>query len=139
MALLAGGLADQPLRRRAAVGGALGAVLFVVTLRWATIFTLPGDALLTFVQTLFPAAAGAAVPSRRGALVALPGALVLTELLRRRWPLSGLPLSGLDISQARGPLRSWAGWGGPLAVVHPTAASSTLLRSFGPKDRTEGP
>lgn len=102
---------------RAAVGATTGVVVFGVTLRWAVVLTLPGFVLLVLSQAAFVAAAAALTPRGRGSTIAFPGALVLTEWLRHRWPLSGLPLSGVDLTQAGGPLLPLVAVGGPLLLV----------------------
>ena len=112
---------DQPVRRRAVLGLVVGLVVFGVTLRWATIFTPAGYVVLVIVQAGFVAAALAATPAGRGAAAALSGALALAEALRHRWPLSGLPVSGIDLTQANGPLLPLAGFVGPLGMVLVTA------------------
>lgn len=127
VALLGAALRGQPLPWRALIGGGAGLVLFGLTLRWAVIFTVPGYVLLVSSQAAFLALAAALAPPRRGALLALPGTVVLVELVRHRWPLSGLPLSGLDLSQAEGPLRSLAALGGPLSLLLATAVVGVLV------------
>ncbi len=53
----------------------------------------------------------------RWVVAALPAALVLAEAVRGRWPFGGLPLAGLDLGQADGPLLAAARLGGHLLVV----------------------
>lgn len=127
IAMLASALYGQPLRRRVAIGGLVGLVVFALTLRWAVIFTVPGYVLLVASQSAFLALAAALVPAGRGALLALPGTVALVEVVRHRWPLSGLPLSGLDISQAEGPLRSLASLGGPFSLTLAAGAIGVLV------------
>lgn len=127
VALLGMAWAGRSARSRALAGFAAGLVLFGLTLRWATIFTLPGYVLLVVVQAAFLAVAGVLMPARRGALLALPGVVVLIEWVRYNWPLSGLPLSGLDLSQAATPNLALAALGGPLLLTLAAAASGALL------------
>lgn len=92
-------------------------MLYAGSLRWLGAFTGIGVVLLVLAQAAFVAAASAVAPSRRGRLLALPGGLVLAEALRHRWPLTGLPLSGLELGQVDGPLVAVASYVGPLGVL----------------------
>ena len=53
----------------------------------------------------------------RGRTAALAGAMVLTEALRSTWPFGGLPMGGIALGQASGPLAGAARLGGPLLLV----------------------
>jgi len=119
------GLAVRGLdaRWRAALGGLTGLIVFGATLRWATIFTLPGYVVLVVVQAGFVALAAALVPRGRGWLVALPAAVTVAEWLRHQWPFSGLPVSSLALGQADGVLLPLAALGGPPLL---TLAAATL-------------
>lgn len=123
---------------RAAVGATTGVIVFGVTLRWAVVLTGPGFVLLVLSQAAFVAAAAALTPRGRGSTIAFPGALVLTEWLRHRWPLSGLPLSGVDLTQAGGPLLPLVSLGGPLLLVL-TAAVLGSLGAAGVRRRRPAP
>lgn len=116
LALLAS-LPTEGVAGRAGLGGIAGIVLYAGSLRWLGAFTGIGVVLLVLVQAAFMAVASAVAPSRRGRLLALPGGLVLAEALRHRWPLSGLPLSGLELGQVDGPLVAVASYVGPLGVL----------------------
>lgn len=126
VALLGSAVRGLPPGRRATLGGVAGLVVFGATLRWATIFTLPGYVLLVLAQSVFVALAGLLVPRGRGWVLALPAALTLTEWLRHRWPLSGLPLSSLALGQADGPLLPVAAVGGPPLLTLMVAAIGAL-------------
>jgi apolipoprotein N-acyltransferase len=117
VALLLAAVEGQRWSRRAGVGALAGLVVFGTTLRWATIYTVGGYLVLTAVQTSFLAVATALVPGGRGRFVALPGAIVLAEMARHRWPLGGLPLSGLELTQAPSPWAGLSAYGGPYALV----------------------
>ena len=116
----------SPLRR-SLVGAVAGLVVFGVTLRWAIVLTPPGFVLLVLSQAAFVASAACSTPARRGAVLAFPGVLVLSEWARHRWPLSGLPLSGLDVAQAGSPLLPAVSVGGPLLLVRLVAAVASGL------------
>ena len=137
VALLGLAVRGLPLVRRATLGGMTGLVVFGATLRWATIFTVPGYVLLVLTQGAFVALAGLLVPRGRGWVLALPAALTLTEWLRHRWPLSGLPLSSLALGQADGPLLPLAAVGGP-PLLTLTAAAIGALAVLGVRRRAAG-
>lgn len=130
VALLRGVVRGQRARDRAAFGFMTGLVVFGVTLRWATTFTVPGFVLLALVQAVFLAVALAATPGTRADVLALPGALTLAEVARHRFPLSGLPLSGLDLTQVGGPLLPLAGIVGPFALVLASAVAGGALHGI---------
>lgn len=115
--VLLGCIPAETVRARALLGGVAGLVLFGAALRWLWPFTGVGVVVLVVLQAGFLATASAVSPSGRGRLVALPGALVLVEALRHRWPLSGLPMAGLELGQVGGPLSNVAPYLGPLGVV----------------------
>ncbi|MFP5252210.1 MAG: apolipoprotein N-acyltransferase [Actinomycetes bacterium] len=127
LASLGGTLRGRSWLRRAALGAAAGAVWFGITLRWVAAFTVPGAVLLVAVQAAFPAVAAALTPSGRGRWLAFPGALVLVEALRYRWPLGGVPLSSLALGQVEGPLREAAGIVGPLGMLLALAGAASVL------------
>ena len=51
----------------------------------------------------------------RGRLLAFPGAFTLLEAVRMTWPFGGLPIGGVFLGQAGGPLLGAARLGGPAA------------------------
>ena len=65
------------------------------------------------------AAAAALVPVRRrwGLVAGLPAALVVADWARARFPAGGLPIGGLALGQAGGPLAAVARLGGTLLVT----------------------
>ncbi len=69
----------------------------------------------------------AAVPATAGRWVALPGAWLLFEAVRGRWPFGGVPLSTLAIGQAAGPLAPVARVGGSLLVGVVTVTAAVAL------------
>jgi apolipoprotein N-acyltransferase len=88
-------------------------------LMWARSFTVPGALVLIAIEALFMAVAALAVP--RGPVVAravaFPAAMVLAEAARTSWPFGGLPIGGVFLGQAGGPLLGVARLGGPLALT----------------------
>jgi apolipoprotein N-acyltransferase len=86
---------------------------------WARSFTLVGAIALIVIEALFPAVACLVVPARpMGArALAYPAAMSLAEAARMSWPFGGLPLSGVFLGQAGGPLLGMSRLGGPLLLT----------------------
>jgi apolipoprotein N-acyltransferase len=106
------------LRARLLAGWALGLGMFVPGLWWVTTFNTYGGLILMVLESLAPALACAVAPGGvRGRTAALSGAMVLTEALRSTWPFGGLPMGGVALGQASGPIAGAARLGGPLLLV----------------------
>ncbi|HWD51823.1 MAG TPA: apolipoprotein N-acyltransferase [Acidimicrobiales bacterium] len=106
-------------RTRFWAGWLAGLGCFVPGLAWARAFTWPGAIVLIAVEALFPAVACLVVPARPvvARALAFPAALTLTEALRQTWPFGGLPIGGVFLGQADGPVLALARLGGPLALT----------------------
>jgi apolipoprotein N-acyltransferase len=119
LAVLAAVLAGRTWRGRILAGAGFGLGQYVPGLWWVQEFSVYGYVALVVVSTLFSVAAAVAVPAgrRRYVVLALPAALVLADWARDRFPLGGLPLAGLSLGQAAGPLATAARLGGSLAVT----------------------
>jgi apolipoprotein N-acyltransferase len=130
---IAWALADRSLRGRLALGWLAGIGQFSISLFWAIQFNIGGYLLLVIIEAFFIALACAAVPPWRGRLPALAGALTLAEAGRESWPFGGLPLGGLALGQAGGPLGLDARLGGPLLVVGVTALAGAALSALVPQ------
>ena len=102
------------LRTRVWSGWLAGLGCYVIGLAWARAFNWYGAVVLIVVEALFFAAAAALTPPRRGRAPAFVAACTLAEALRMTWPFGGLPLGGVFLGQARGPLVQLARLGGPL-------------------------
>ncbi len=106
-------------RTRLWAGWLAGLGLYLPGLAWARSFTLAGAVVLIGVEALFTAVACLAVPG--GPLVAralaFPAALTLAEAARMAWPFGGLPLGGVFLGQAAGPVLGVARLGGPLGLT----------------------
>lgn len=83
---------------------------------WMFSFTPPGYVIEVVGFAAFLGVAVAAVPSTRWRGLALPGAWVLFEALKNRWPFGGVPLSELALGQVAGPLAGAARVGGVLLI-----------------------
>jgi apolipoprotein N-acyltransferase len=116
-ALLYWRLAELSLRSRVWSGWLAGLGCYAIGLFWARAFNWYGAVVLILVEALFFAAAAAATPPRRGRAPAFVGACTLAEAVRMTWPFGGLPLGGVFLGQARGPLVELARLGGPLLLT----------------------
>jgi apolipoprotein N-acyltransferase len=106
-------------RTRLWAGYLAGLGCYVPGLMWARSFTVPGAIVLIAVEAGFTALACLAVPAG-GTLaraLAFPAALTLSEAARMAWPFGGLPLGGVFLGQAGGPVLGVARLGGPLALT----------------------
>ncbi len=112
-------LAGLRPRTRAWAGWLAGLGCYLPGLAFVRTFTLAGALALIAVEACFMAVACLAVPAGPVAAraFAFPGAQVLAEALRMRWPFGGLPLGGVFLGQAGGPLLGVARIGGPLALT----------------------
>lgn len=115
-ALLFWRLAGLGLRARMLAGWAAGLGCFVPGLWWAAAFNWYGAIVLMGVEALFMAVAAALVPPDRMRVPAFAGAFTLLEALRMSWPFGGLPLGGVFLGQAGGPLLGAARLGGPFLL-----------------------
>ena len=120
LGLLAWRVRGQALGARVAVGMSAGSALYAVTLSWIEEFTAPGYVLLVLLEASF--LAGAVVLAGRRSALALAPALVLTEWARASVPFGGLPMGGVALGQAVGPLGPVARLGGALFVAGLAAA-----------------
>jgi apolipoprotein N-acyltransferase len=105
------------VRTRVWSGWLAGLGCYVIGLAWARAFNWYGAVVLIVVEALFFAAAAVLTPPRRGRAPAFVAACTLAEALRMTWPFGGLPLGGVFLGQARGPLVQLARLGGPLLVT----------------------
>jgi apolipoprotein N-acyltransferase len=106
-----------PWRLRLAAGWLAGIGCFVPGLWWAAAFNWYAAAVLMVVEAFSMGLAALVVPPARGRVPACVGAFTLAEALRISWPFGGLPLGGLFLGQAGGPLLGAARLGGPLLLT----------------------
>ena len=110
-------LAGLQLRTRVWSGWLAGLGCYAIGLFWARAFNWYGAVVLIVVEALFFAAAAALTPPVRGRALAFVAACTLAEALRMTWPFGGLPLGGVFLGQAGGPLVQLARLGGPLLIT----------------------
>jgi apolipoprotein N-acyltransferase len=105
------------LRARVLAGWTAGLGCFVPGLWWAGSFTWYGTAVLIAVEAVSTAVAAALVPPDRWRVPTFVGAFTLLEAARMAWPFGGLPLGGVFLGQATGPLLDVARIGGPILLT----------------------
>jgi apolipoprotein N-acyltransferase len=110
-------LAGLGLRTRVWSGWLAGLGCYAIGLFWARAFNWYGAVVLILIEALFFAAAAALTPPDRGRAPAFVAACTLAEALRTTWPFGGLPLGGVFLGQAGGPLVQLARLGGPLLIT----------------------
>ena len=100
-------IADQPVWSRFRRGWLVAAALLFPTLSWLVSFTAPGlrDRGRVLLRVVFGLACMACPPSAPGRWIALPGAWMLAEAWRGRWPFGGVPVSRLGDGAGRQPAR----------------------------------
>jgi apolipoprotein N-acyltransferase len=135
---IAWALAGRRLRGRLLLGWLAGMAQFSISLFWAIQFNIGGYIVLVILEALFVALACALVPPGRGRLVALAGLLTFAEAARQAWPFGGLPLGGIALGQASGPIGRVARLGGPLLVVGVTVLAGAALAALVPQALARG-
>ena len=123
-------LGDLALRTRIWSGWLAGLGCFAIGLAWARAFNWYGALVLILIEALFFAAAAACTPPDRGRAPAFVGACTLAEALRMAWPFGGLPLGGVFLGQADGPLLQLARLGGPLLMTAGVYAGGVALATL---------
>jgi apolipoprotein N-acyltransferase len=110
-------IADQPFWTRFRRGWLVAAALLFPTLTWLIDFTAPGYVIAAaYYSALFGIACMACPPSAPGRWIALPGAWMLAEVSRDRWPFGGVPVSRLAMGQVDSPLVHIVRLGGTLSL-----------------------
>jgi apolipoprotein N-acyltransferase len=120
-------LAGRSRRGRAAVGALTSLGWFMPSIVWMIDFTPPGYIVTLLVFGSMLVAAAVLTPPGRARWVALPGALMLMELLRWSWPFGGVPLSTLSMSQADAPLAPVVRFLGSLLLVGLVALGGVMI------------
>ena len=123
-------LAGLRARTRLWAGWLAGLGCYAIGLFWSRAFNWYGAVVLVLVEALFMAAAAALTPPDRGRAPAFVGACTLAEALRMSWPFGGLPLGGVFLGQAGGPLVQLARLGGPLLVTAGVWAGGVVVATL---------
>ena len=103
---------------------------YALGLMWARTFNWYGALVLILLEALFMAVAATLTPPERGRAPAFVAAFTLTEAVRMTWPFGGLPLGGVFLGQAGGPLLPLARIGGPLLLTAGVWAAGVGLTTF---------
>jgi apolipoprotein N-acyltransferase len=111
-------------------GWVAGVGCYALGLMWARAFNWYGALVLILLEALFMAAAAVLTPPDRGRAPAFVAAFTLTEAVRMTWPIGGLPLGGVFLGQAGGPLLPLARIGGPLLLTAGVWAAGVGLATF---------
>jgi apolipoprotein N-acyltransferase len=130
-ALLYWRLAGLRARARLWTGWVAGLGCYGPGLMWARAFNWYGAVLLIVLEALFFGAAALLTPPGRGRAPAFVAAGTLAEALRMTWPFGGLPLGGVFLGQADGPLLQLARLGGPLLIGAAVWAGGVGLATLG--------
>jgi apolipoprotein N-acyltransferase len=129
-------IADQPAWSRFRRGWWVAAGLLFPSMSWLFTFTAPGYVIAaSYYAAIFALACMATPPTAPGRWIALPGAWVLAEAFRGRWPFGGVPVSRLAMGQVDTPLVNVARVGGPLlldlvAVLVGVAVAAAVARHW---------
>jgi apolipoprotein N-acyltransferase len=98
-------LADRPVWSRFRRGWLVAAALLFPSMSWLINFTAPGYVIAAaYYAAVFAIACMVCPPSAPGRWIALPGAWMLAEAFRGRWPFGGVPVSRLAMGQVDSPL-----------------------------------
>ena len=111
-------------------GWLTGIAVLAPTTWWMRELTLPGWLVASVALGAMLGVAFAAVPPQAGRWVAFPGAWVLFEATRGRWPFGGVPLSTLAVGQVGGPFAPVARVGATLLVAAVTVGASVAVSAL---------
>ncbi len=120
-------------RTRLWAGWLAGLGCYVPGLMFARSFTVAGAVVLIALEALFFGVAALVVP--RGPAVAralsFPAAMTLAEAARQAWPFGGLPIGGVFLGQADGPVLGVARLGGPLGLTAAVYVGGVAVGALG--------
>jgi apolipoprotein N-acyltransferase len=137
-ALLYWRLAGLRGRARAWAGWWAGLGCYSLGLMWVRAFNWYGAVVLILLEALFFAAAAVLTPPGRGRAPAFVASSTLAEAVRMTWPFGGLPLGGVFLGQADGPLVGLARLGGPLLLTAGVWAGGVALATLVTAARRRG-
>ncbi len=106
-----------------------GLALYGPSLWWMAAFSLPGAIFVAGLEASVTALVFAFLP-RKYAAALMPVGIVLADSLRSLWPFGGLPLGGLDLGQATGPVARSAAFGGRLMVIGIAACLGAVIANL---------
>ncbi len=134
-------LAGLRARERLWSGWLAGVGCYAPGLGWARTFNWYGALVLIALEALSFAAAAVLTPPYRGRAPAFVAASTLAEAVRMTWPFGGLPLGGVFLGQADGPVLQLARIGGPLLLTAGVWAGGVGLAAVvcGIRHRERGP
>ncbi|MEO8695596.1 MAG: apolipoprotein N-acyltransferase [Acidimicrobiales bacterium] len=124
-------VADQPARARFERGWLAAAFWLFPGMLWMWDLTPPGYVVAVALSSALFGAAAAAAPAGAGRRLALPGAFVLAELVRWRWPFGGVPLATLPMTQVSSPLAPIVRTLGSLLLVAVVVAIGGAVSALG--------
>jgi apolipoprotein N-acyltransferase len=128
-------LASEPNRRsRARLGFAFGSTWFAIGCGWMFQLTGPGYVAVIVIFGLMAATGWAIAPAGRRAWLGGPLALTLAEAFRFSWPVGGVPVASLPISQVAGPLAPIGRLGGPVLTTFATFAAGSAVAALARRD-----
>jgi apolipoprotein N-acyltransferase len=110
-------LANLRARTRVWAGWVAGLGCYVPGLFWTRTFNWYGAVVLIALEASFFGAAALLTPPQRRRAPAFVAASTLAEAVRTTWPFGGLPIGGVFLGQANGPLLALARLGGPLLLT----------------------
>jgi apolipoprotein N-acyltransferase len=133
LAVLAYSLGQYPSgptrKQRIRTATFFGLALYGPSLWWMAAFSLPGAIFVASLESAITALVFVFLP-RKHAAALLPVGIVLADSLRSLWPFGGLPLGGLDLGQASGPIARSAAYGGRLLVIGIAASLGAAMATF---------
>jgi apolipoprotein N-acyltransferase len=106
-----------------------GLALYGPSLWWMAAFSMPGAIFVAALESAVTALVFAFLP-RKHAAALMPVGIVLADSLRSLWPFGGLPLGGLDLGQASGPIARSAAYGGRLLVIGIVACFGAVIANL---------
>lgn len=120
-------LAERPWRSRLRRGFLVGAGWLFPATFWMIDLTAPGYVIAGLIFSLLLGLLCVATPPGSWRYLAAPGALVLFEAIRWRFPFGGVPLATLPMSQVASPLAPSVRLLGPLLLAALVAAGGSAL------------
>lgn len=120
-------IAEERWATRWRVSFVVAAVQMAVGISWFSEFSMPGYVLAALGEAAFLSLGGLLGGGRRDQPWRFPAAIFLAEAARSSVPFGGIPLAGLDLGQAAGPIAGAARLGGRLLVVTVTVALGTAV------------